>query len=97
MAKGLKCVEIRQSAEVQDEPIKRFKELVSSGDLTHNGHPIFTYNVQNTRVKTVKEKYETIMKQKRLGKIDGVAAMIDADRCFWDAPPPPPPIVIGRV
>lgn len=94
--KGIKCVEISQAAHVFDEPIKRFKELILSGDYTHNGNPIHAWNLQNTRVKTVKDRYETIVKDKRIGKIDGVAAQLDADRCFWDAPPPPPKIIIGR-
>ena len=97
LAKKVKCVEIRQSAEVLNDPIRRFKDMVESGDYTHDGNPVFLYNLQNTRVKTVKDKYETIHKDKRLGKIDGVAAMLDADRCFWDAPPPPPPMILGMV
>lgn len=69
--------------------VKRFRELVMTGQIKHQNNPILNWNVQNAKV--VKEKetdLERISKVNSTGKIDGLMATIFALHAALDYTPP---------
>lgn len=92
--KGLKCVNIAQRHHVLNEPTKKFKELVHSGGISHNGNEVFYWNLRCAR--TDMDKDENIMIRSAisrgedgLGKVDGISSTINALRLAINEPAPP--------
>ena len=88
---GRELVIVNQNAVTLNDPIESLKDTVNSGDIAHDGNPIYAWNLQNAKVELVQRKYQRLCKPKAALKIDGVAAGLNAKRVFLDAPPPPPP------
>lgn len=95
--KKLLMVEVLQTFRNLSRPTERFTELVLSGDIEHNGNPVLIQNLRNVRVLEDKQKHRMCAKKSSKGKIDGLAATINALRVFMDAPPPPPPLRVTSV
>lgn len=74
---------------------KRFIELVLERKIRHNGNAILAHNVQNLRLRKNPQDSTQRMPSKRFsnGKIDGVAALINALSRAILLPPPPKPSV----
>lgn len=93
----LKCVQVAQIHSVMNAPTVDWKNLVTSGDIVHDGNPVFVQNLRNVRVLTDTKGNQMISKKHAKGKIDGLAAALIAYRVFKDAPPPKPPLKIYSV
>ena len=83
-------VKVTQSFQVLDFATRRFRDLVNEGDILHNDHPVLLWNLKNARVVSNKHKNIMLSKLHAAGKIDGIAAGINAIRVWMDAPPPAP-------
>lgn len=90
----IKCIKIPQNMANLDHPTRRFKDMVYDADISHNGNPVFRWNLTNVRVLRDTKGNRMISKKHSLGKIDGVAASINGLAVFLDAPPPPPPLKV---
>ena len=86
--KKVTCVKIPQTFKVLDFPTNRFRDLINEEDILHNGNPVFLWNLKNCRTVSNLSKNIMLSKNHAAGKIDGVAAGINAVRVFMDAPPP---------
>jgi phage terminase large subunit-like protein len=60
------------------EPAKEFEDLVADKKIAHPGHPVLNWMVQNVRVRRDENQNPLPSKKKSAGKIDGVAAAINA-------------------
>jgi phage terminase large subunit-like protein len=63
-------------------PVKTLSRLVSEGSLHHNANPVLDWNAENVRVK---RRGEQVMldRENPIGKIDGIAATVNAI-CAWE-------------
>lgn len=90
----IKCVMVGQYPKVLHAPTVSFKNLIKSADIEHDGNPVFLHNLRNARVVMDRNEYQMVNKKECKGRIDGLAAAINAELIFSDAPPPPPPLEI---
>jgi phage terminase large subunit-like protein len=90
----IECVKVYQSFRVLSFPTTRFRDDVNEGDFLHNGNDVFLWNLKNCRIVSDDEDHIKLSKKHKAGKIDGVAAGINAYRVFMDAPPPKPRLEI---
>jgi phage terminase large subunit-like protein len=72
------AVAVRQSFAFTNEPMKRLRNLVHEGNVTHDGNPITAWMMGNVVVATDKNDNWCFDKKRSPEKIDGVAAMITA-------------------
>lgn len=77
-ADGYQTVEIRQHSSVLHSPTKRLKELFLSGKVEYQKNKLFEINVQNARCSYDTNMNMYINKKRSAGKIDMVAAAINA-------------------
>ena len=77
-ADGYQTVEIRQHPSVLHSPTKRLKELFLSGKVEYQKNKLFEINVQNARCSYDTNMNMYINKKRSAGKIDMVAAAINA-------------------
>ncbi len=75
---GLSMVEFPQTSKNFNEPCKTLENLVGSGGIMHDGHPILRWNVGNTEVKENPDRTVRPIKPERNSKrkIDGTVAML---------------------
>jgi phage terminase large subunit-like protein len=77
---GVTIVQIRQGVQTLSEPTKRLRDLVASGDVTHDGNPLLTWCLENAR--EVQDNNENIKLSKKNAsdtkRIDLAAAAINA-------------------
>ena len=77
-ADGYQTVEIRQHSSVLHSPTKRLKELFLSGKVEYQKNKLFEINVQNARCSYDTNMNMYLNKKRSSGKIDMVAAAINA-------------------
>lgn len=77
-ADGYQTVEIRQHSSVLHSPTKRLKELFLSGKIEYQKNKLFEINVQNARCSYDTNMNMYLNKKRSSGKIDMVAAAINA-------------------
>lgn len=77
-ADGYQTVEIRQHSSVLHSPTKRLKELFLSGKIEYQKNKLFEINVQNARCSYDTNMNMYLNKKRSAGKIDMVAAAINA-------------------
>jgi phage terminase large subunit-like protein len=77
---GYTCIEVRQGMKTLSEPTKQFRDLVATGQLVHDGSPLFKWCVANAQQKA--DVNENIMLSKKNAndskRIDLLSAAIDA-------------------
>lgn len=86
----VKVVYLPQSFKELDLPTRQFKDFINEGDILHNGNPVTLWNLRNARIVSNKNANMMLSKKHSAGKIDGIAASINAMRMFMDAGPPKP-------
>ena len=100
---ALEMVSVSQHKRQLNAPTRKIKDMVMEGTLQHNGNPILRFNLQNSRV--VSDHQGNMMLSKTLGKngnevkrakIDGIAAINNATRCWMDREPPQPSVYERR-
>lgn len=73
---GFEMVELTQGFNNMSEPAQIFEALVAAGRVRHNGHPVMTWNVQNSAVKHSKDNRMIIpYKSHARKRIDGVTGV----------------------
>lgn len=85
---GIEVEFVRQKGWHTAAAVKRFRELVMTGQIRHNNNPILNWNVQNAKV--IRDKatdLERLSKLTSSGKIDGLMACIFALHCAMDYVP----------
>jgi phage terminase large subunit-like protein len=75
---GLTCIPIRQGFGSLAAPTKSVEKSVLSRRLRHSGHPILRWNVSNVAVETDPAGNIKLSKKVSTGRIDGIAALINA-------------------
>lgn len=81
---GEEVVEIRQGARTLSEPTKDFRDMVITKRVIHDNNPVLAWAISNAIADKV-DKNENIMlnKRKSKGRIDPIAALINAHvRCM---------------
>ena len=80
------CVECIQGMKSLTGPAKFLERLVLEKRLRHGGHPILTWNAENTQVYVDNnENYRPVKGKNNTKKIDGIMATIDAlSRAMFD-------------
>ncbi len=91
---NLPCTLVGQHPKVLHRPTVAFKNAIASGDIEHDGNPVFLHNLRNARVVLDKNEYQMVNKKECKGRIDGLAAAINSQLVFMDAPPPKPSLEI---
>ena len=77
-AAGLECVEIRQHSSVLHPPTKLLRESLLNGSLRYDENRLLEINFQNARCTQDTNLNQYINKKKSAGKVDMVAALINA-------------------
>lgn len=77
-AEGYTMVEIRQGIRTLSEPTKFFRELVLSGKIVHDDNPVLNWAIGNAVVRQDHNENIMIDKDKSTGRIDPLAAAINA-------------------
>ena len=75
---GLTCVEVRQGFKSMSPPMKEIEKLLYEQALIHGGNPILRWMFGNLAVKTDENENVRPTKDKSTGKIDGIAALVNA-------------------
>lgn len=75
---GQTVVRVQQFNKILNQPIKYFGELVASRKLVYEDNQLFEINIDNVRCGTDKLDQKYIEKKKSAGKIDMVAALLNA-------------------
>jgi phage terminase large subunit-like protein len=75
---GFSVWAVPQTIRALAEPAKEFEDLVADKKIAHPGHPVLNWMVQNVRVRRDENQNPLPSKKKSAGKIDGVAAAINA-------------------
>jgi phage terminase large subunit-like protein len=77
---GMTVTAVHQKHADLNAPTRRFEELVTSGDLIHDGHPILKWNVSNCGISSDAEgRIKPVKLEKEFAKrIDGVSAIVFA-------------------
>ena len=75
---GITMVEVRQGYKSMSPAMKEIEQLTRGRKLTHNGHPILSWNIGNTEVKTDENENIRPVKGPKIERIDGLVAMINA-------------------
>lgn len=83
-SEGLNTIEIRQNTNVLHEPTKMFKEYVLEQKVLYDKNSLFEINVSNAREVLDANENSYVNKKKSNGKIDMLAATIDAMRCWYN-------------
>jgi len=100
---ALTMVVVSQQKRQLNAPTRKIKDMATEGTIQHNGNPILRFNLANSRV--VSDDKGNMMLSKKLSKsgtevkrakIDGIAAIINATRCWMDRPPPQPSVYERR-
>ena len=77
-AGGLECVEIRQHSSVLHAPTKLLREKVLEGRFAYDSNSLLEINFQNARCTRDTNLNEYVNKKKSEGKVDMVAALLNA-------------------
>lgn len=73
---GLEMIPVRQGFPSLNEATKKIEELVTSGKLRHGGHPVLRWMALNTMVVSDPAGNKKPAKDKSVGKIDGMSALV---------------------
>lgn len=71
-------VEIQQTCRASNAPTREFLDLVAAGRLRHGDNPVLTWMSGNLAVQEDSEGRIKFSKRKSKGKIDGIAATVNA-------------------
>jgi phage terminase large subunit-like protein len=96
---GFLVTDIGQGYASMNAPCKRLEELVMSGKLIHNGHPILRWNIDCCAVSSdpagnIKPVKPPVRRSSK--RIDGVVALSMAINCVMAAPPEPCPLSLTQ-
>jgi phage terminase large subunit-like protein len=76
---GFTVVEIIQGIKTLSEPTKNFREMVYQKRIVHDGNPLLTWAIGNAIADSIDRNENIILnKKKSRGRIDPIAAMINA-------------------
>jgi len=75
---GIEVVPIRQGYQSLGEAVKKMETLVHEGSLLHGGDPVLAWMINNVVLRTDPNENRLPDKSKSTGRIDGVAALLDA-------------------
>lgn len=78
MADGFRVVEIIQGIRTLSEPTKDFREKVMAGLVVHDGNPVLTWAMDNTRERQDHNGNIMLDKKKARQRIDPAAAVLNA-------------------
>lgn len=90
----LTIVIVNQTMRALSQPTKRLKEMALNHQISHNGHPVLRWNLKNAHV--ISDHKKNVMLTKKIvrgkkvstAKIDGLASVVNAVRCWMDQEPP---------
>jgi phage terminase large subunit-like protein len=98
----LEMVPISQHKRQLHAPTQKIKTMTKEGTIFHNGNPILRWNWKNARLVS-DDKGNTMLSKRlskgvvaKIAKIDGGAALINANRCWMDKEPPKPSVYEKR-
>lgn len=74
----LECVEIKQHSSVLHVPVKLLREYILRGDFRYEENDLLEINFQNSRCTEDTNLNKYVNKKKSAGKVDEVAALINA-------------------
>lgn len=86
---GFEMIALTQNFRTLGPATKRLLDLVKDQQISHNGHEILRWNVQNATVITSNEGSVMLSKKKSKDLIDGLAGIIFALSQALKLPPPP--------
>lgn len=75
---GFKVEPVPQTHLGQSAPLNQIERLVYSGKLKHGGNPVTDWMLGNVAIMTDSNENIKLDRKKKKGKIDGIAAMMDA-------------------
>jgi phage terminase large subunit-like protein len=89
---GLTTVEVLQNYQNMNEPCHVFEALVKSGRVSHDGHKLLRWNIENAEVKQdLAGRIRPVKPRKSAKKIDGtVATLMGLSRLIVVEEPPKP-------
>lgn len=75
---GLTMVEARQGYKTMSPAMKEIEQLAMGKKIMHDGHPVLRWNIGNVEVKMDENENIRPIKGRRIERIDGLVAMINA-------------------
>jgi phage terminase large subunit-like protein len=75
---GLTMVEARQGYKTMSPAMKEIEQLAMGKKIIHDGHPVLRWNIGNVEVKMDENENIRPIKGRRIERIDGLVAMINA-------------------
>ena len=79
---GLPMKMVRQGFVTMNEPCKKLEADMAKGEIDHGGNPVLRTHAANVMVRKDPTGSIKIDKEKSSEKVDGMAALIDAEACY---------------